>query len=473
MRRLWWLACVALPAFAHVGSPDVYFDGKAGAYQVYVTVRPPQVIPGVAEIELRIPTEGVRSVRITPMPLTGPGARFAPTPDLANRSLQDQNYYTGSLWMMSSGSWQVRINVNGNQGPGELRVPVPALARKTAAMDQTLGWSLFGLMVFLVVGAISIAGAASREGKLQPGVEPPPANISRARWVMAFTALLLVGAIYLGDLWWKAEASSYSRIIFKPLGMKAGVQGNRLTLQMEHTGWFQSRNFDDLALDHGYLMHLFVIGEDRNRMWHLHPQSSASGVFSTNLPSLPAGHYRLFADIVHRSGLPETMVAEVDVPAIAGVPLSGDDSQGIAGPPGSTASLADGYRMVAELPTPIRARELTLLKFRVENPLGKPADEMELYLGMPAHAALFKKDFSVFAHLHPSGTVPMASLELAQPASSPDPHAGHNMPSMTAALPAEISFPYGFPTPGEYRIFVQIRRAGAVQTGSFDLVVSP
>ena len=129
--------------------------------------------------------------------------------------------------------------------------------------------------------------------------------------------------------------------------------------------------------------------------------------------------------------------------------------------------------MVAELPTPIHARELTLLKFRVETALGKPADGMELYLGMPAHAALFKRDFSVFAHLHPSGTVPMASLELAKPPSSPNPHAGHSMSSMTEALPAEVSFPYGFPTPGEYRIFVQVRRAGAVQTGTFDLVVSP
>jgi len=97
MRSLVWLAWAALPALAHVGSPDVYFDGKAGEYQVYVTVRAPQVIPGVAEIELRIPTEGVHMVRITPTPLTGPGAKFAPTADLAKRSLQDPNYYTGSL----------------------------------------------------------------------------------------------------------------------------------------------------------------------------------------------------------------------------------------------------------------------------------------------------------------------------------------------------------------------------------------
>ena len=46
---------------------------------------------------------------------------------------------------------------------------------------------------------------------------------------------------------------------------------------------------------------------------------------------------------------------------------------------------------------------------------------------------------------------------------------GMAMPAATAAkLGPEISFPYGFPTPGLYRIFVQIKRAGQIQTGIFD-----
>jgi hypothetical protein len=32
----------------------------------------------------------------------------------------------------------------------------------------------------------------------------------------------------------------------------------------------------------------------------------------------------------------------------------------------------------------------------------------------------------------------------------------------------EVSFPYGFPKAGLYRIFVQIKRSGRVQTGVFD-----
>ena len=40
-------------AVAHVGSPDIYAEGNAGPYKLFVTIRPPVVIPGVAEIEVR------------------------------------------------------------------------------------------------------------------------------------------------------------------------------------------------------------------------------------------------------------------------------------------------------------------------------------------------------------------------------------------------------------------------------------
>jgi hypothetical protein len=468
--RMAVLLLAAVPVAAHVGSPDVFFDGQAGPYRAYVAIRTPQVIPGVAEIEVRVPGGEAVTVDITPMPLTGPGAKFAPTPDRAVQSAQDPEFYTGSLWMMSTGSWQVRIKVNGPKGEGDLRVPVPALARRSLEMDRTLGGVLFGLMLFLCVGAVAIAGAATREGKLPPGQEPPPENRRQAWVTMAVTAALVAGAVWLGDQWWKAEAAGYSRIIFKPLAGKATVDGNRLTLRLEHTGWFQAQDFADLVPDHGHLMHLFVIADPAmNSAWHLHPKMTANGVFEHDLPPMPAGRYRLFGDIVHRSGLPETVTAEIEVPEIAGTPLSGDDSGvSVAMPARRESILSDGYTMHFEH-SGIRPRNLSLLKFRITDPRGEPATGMELYLGMPAHAAAVRKDFSVFAHLHPTGTVPMASLELVS-AEGQDPHAGHRM---MADLPAEITFPYGFPEPGDYRLFVQVKRNGRVETGVFDLTVPP
>jgi hypothetical protein len=92
-------------------------------------------------------------------------------------------------------------------------------------------------------------------------------------------------------------------------------------------------------------------------------------------------------------------------------------------------------------------------------------------MGMPGHAAFVRSDRSVFAHVHPSGSVPMASLSLTQNAGDGG-QSMADMPgmagTMTRALPPEVSFPYGFPKPGDYRIYVQVKRGGTVETGIFD-----
>src|SRR5262249_42785616 len=105
---------------------------------------------------------------------------------------------------------------------------------------------------------------------------------------------------------------------------------------------------------------------------------------------------------------------------------------------------------------------------RIEDQNGRPAEDLQLYMGMPGHAAFVKKDRTVFAHVHPSGSVPMASLSLTAPAGA-DPHAGH---ILGAGIPPVVSFPYGLPQPGDYRIYVQIKRAGQVETGVFDAHVN-
>jgi hypothetical protein len=49
------------------------------------------------------------------------------------------------------------------------------------------------------------------------------------------------------------------------------------------------------------------------------------------------------------------------------------------------------------------------------------------------------------------------------------------MPGMTmdgGHLPSSVSFPYGFPTAGRYRIFVQMKHASTVETGIFDATVT-
>ncbi len=458
-RLLFTLTLAPLLVVAHVGSPDVYQEGTAGPYRLLVTIRPPQVIPGVAEIEIRSPDKDLRVIRITPLALTGEAAQFAPAGDVAAPVPSEPGAYAGQLWMMVSGSWQVRVRVEGERGAGEMSVPVPAVARSTRPMDGPLAAVLVVLALVLSVGMISIAGAAVREAQLDPGVEPSPARLGRARFVTGMATAFVVAALFFGNLWWKAEARDFDRFIYKPLEMKAELaQGNRLELRLSDPGWLRSRALDDFIPDHTHLMHLFVIRLPAlDAVWHLHPERRDTGLFTHELPDMPAGRYQLYADVVHANGLPETMSTELEINApITGRALTGDDTHG--------QPEVNGQRQIRfARDDRYRTKRPTMFAFSLADPTGA-----ELYMGMPGHAMFLRKDRGVFAHVHPGGSVPMASLALTREAQS-DPHAMHRM--MTAAAPSAVTFPYGFPSPGEYRIFVQMKRAGKVETAAFDVAV--
>jgi hypothetical protein len=466
---------LALPALAHIGSPDVFFEGHAGPYSLLVTIRPPQIIPGVAEVEIRSLTPGVTAIHIVPLRLTA-APQLAPVPDLAHRSTADPEFYTGALWLMATGSWKVRVDVDGAHGPASLSVPVPALSSRILPMQKAIGATLIPLGLVLVFGLIAIVGASVRQGPLPPGAQPDSRRLRGSRLAMAFTGILLAGVLYLGNQWWASAAEDSADIVFKPLGVKAAIEhANQLTLTLTDPGWLNRRT-DDLLPDHGHLMHLYVLRlPAMDRVWHLHPEPAEGDSFRQFLPDMPAGRYALYGDIVHANGLGETVTAQLDLPEIHGRPLQGDDaaSSDAASSEAATnynpdvAQLPDGYRMLWERGNaPIHARRPYQFRFLLEDSAGQPASAIDLYMGMLGHAAFVATDGSVFAHVHPSGSVPMAALAIGQVA---DPHAGHRM--QTEGLPAEVSFPYGFPKPGAYRIFVQMKRAGRVVTGIFTTTV--
>ncbi len=485
-----------LPARAHIGSPDIFVEGQAGPYRLLVTVRPPHAIPGVADVDVLATSDDIRDVRIVPLPLTGPGAQFAPVADRAVQSADDPRLFTGHLWLMSAGAWQVRVTVAGDRGDGTLSVPVPTLPQSTLAMSRSLRAMLFALMLLLAAGFVGITSALAREARLGAGETID----RRARWrgrIAGAAAAVLVGVIvFLGNMWWTVEASNYDQYVYKPLVATPSVTADaRLRLDLRDPGWISSRRLDDFIPDHGHLMHLFVVSPALDRLWHLHPDEVAMAAFEQRLPDMPPGQYELFADLVHATGVSETVTGQLDTAAIHGAPLSGDDSAWAesegsprrssestlpsegsprrssasilpseGSPRRSSASIArsEGGRIVwVRDDTPLVPKRLTMFTFRVEDADGQPARDLELYMGMPGHAIFVRRDRKVFAHVHPSGSAPMAAMDIAMP-SNPA-HAIHD-----AAPPSTVTFPYGFPQLGEYRIFVQVKRAGGVVTGAFD-----
>jgi hypothetical protein len=378
------------PCWAHVGSPDVYFQGVAGPYHLIVTVRTPAMIPGLADVEIRSTDPGVTSIRVVPLYIVGAGSKYPPPPDPLVQSKDDPQFFSGKVWLMESGSWQVRVQVSGAQGAGEIAVPVPAAARNTLPMQKSLGVLLFALMALLVCAIISILGAARREGTLEPGQAPEQAQKRRGRFVILGTAVVVLAILFFGNMWWNSEALAKAvQMIYKAPPLNVSLEpGGKLLLRIGDSSWHSNRPdtvMTKLIPDHGHLMHLFLIRVPQmDRFYHLHPELTpgSANTFTIDLPEIPAGHYQVFADIVRESGFPDTMVAEIDLPNIPGVPLTGDNSEVATHPIPNDASLSssntdvtergdvdtlsDGYHMVWERgPIPLSANHFVWLRFRL------------------------------------------------------------------------------------------------------------
>jgi hypothetical protein len=479
MRRVIALLVFALltplAAMAHVGNKDVFVELSPGPYKLFVTVRPPLVIPGVATVEIRSSGPEVTAIKVTPVPMVGEASKHPPTADAMKRSDVDPAFFTGSLWLMASGSWKVEVGVDGAKGHAEASVPVPAMALSVLHMNGPLGIVLGLLGLLLAVGIAGIVAAATRESRLAPGLTPDAARTKRALLMGSVALAVVVFAIWLGGKWWDVEAADYASYVYQPLGLTAALQGSTLDLTMgNYTTKNARRNrvSTDLLPDHGHLMHLYAIREPgMDAVYHLHPAQVAPGELTMSLPAMPAGRYRLFGDIVHRSGLPETLVATLDVPeGFRGGALDPEDASAAppalaAGELGATDKLPDGYSMVWDKPAELKANEPALFRFHLLNAQGQPATDAVPYLGMAGHAAFVKTDWTAFAHTHPEGSAPMQSMEVANAgmAAAPDVMAGMEMP-----VSPTVEFPYGFPSAGRYRIFVQMKHGTTVETGVFD-----
>ena len=178
------LSCFfVLTAQAHIGSPDVFYDGMAGPYPVRITIRMPTVVPGRAEISARVQTGEPVEVSFLPIYSYTPVTN-TPPPEQAVLVRGETNLYSGDLWLMRFGAYSVEVQVKGKQGDGAAQIPVNSIATRQLPLPSLLGKVLLLLCVLLVVGGIGIAAAAGREAAL-------PADAiagTRERWKGFFAA---------------------------------------------------------------------------------------------------------------------------------------------------------------------------------------------------------------------------------------------------------------------------------------------
>jgi hypothetical protein len=496
------VAALLVICSAHVGSPNVFYVGKAGPYDVSVVVRPPQVIPGLAEITVRATgNSAARVQRIVVRPVYwATGLRGSPQGDEAVRVATAEPTFAGKLWLMQAGAYSVYVVVNGTDGTGTAVVPVGATATGQLELSPFLKGLLVVLGCALFVGLVTIVRGAAGESLVPPGDEPNPVRRRTARiaTAVAFPTLALV--VLGGWSWWKGEAAAYRRTLYRPLEVATSVRsdsGSRMfRLEITDPSWLQ-RRMTPILPDQGKMMHLFLIRDSADAFAHLHPSMTDSNTFVAALPAIPAGRYRVFADVVHESGFERTLVSIVDVPAapasatIGRAPASDPDD---SFDPGGTASaisplgaekppvarVATGLQLVGEAAArPIVAGSPTELRFQLQDESGRSV-AIEPYLDMAGHAVVMQTDGSVFIHLHPMGTVSPASqlaFALRDRGDTTDRGRLKLQAPMTHSMQqpdGRVSFPYEFPKPGPYAIWVQVKHAGRVLTARFTAdVVAP
>jgi hypothetical protein len=480
------VAAAPVISWAHVGSPDVIFDGKAGPYDVRVIVRVPSVVPGLAEVDVRILRGDAREVRIQPV-FWRTGTAGSPSADVAKPVQGAPGFYSGQLWLMARGAYSVYVTVSGPSGSGMANVPVMSVATGRLGMSAGLSALLVALGILLVAGLITIVYVAAGESVVEPGRDVPRAGRKRARVIGLVAAPVMAVALLGGARWWQVVDASYQQRMYRPYVATASVvrEAGKAVLRLHAP-------LDPLVPDHGKLMHLFVIDSARMTGFaHLHPSFVDSSTFSALLPPLPPGTYRLYGDVTFETGQTHTVLGTVrltrddSAAASSAGAVDPDDAWRISsgaprreGMAATVDTLEDGSTMewLADS-TPLRVGQDATLRFRVRDPSGAPA-ALEPYLGMSAHAVIARADGSVFVHLHPAGSVSMAAQEVFALRDRGDTTpAGHvrvpsdSMVQHSAPTASDFSFPYVFPRSGAYRVWVEIRRAGRVLTGVFDVTL--
>jgi hypothetical protein len=501
--------------FAHVGSPDVALEGSAGPYHLLVNIKPPDVIPGTATVTVFV--QDLSGVTVSAQPIyfySGRGG--APSADILQPVAGQPGQFKGIVWLMNDGSSSILLSVSGSAGKGELVVPVVAISTAEKKLPAVTGYILVMLGAFLFILMVTIIGASVSQGITRRG-EGMPAARKRARMIaFGATALFSSLIVYGGNAWWQSWATDYRHFMFKPMHAAYSLVkkdgANELTITIDTLQAQRKSALSYVIPDHGKLMHLYVMRiPDLNAMAHLHPVRLDSASFKTHLPPLPKGRYIAFADLVYNSGFAETMKDTFlirDNLTDSTHLLDPDDAYAFALPElsGSVAKMKDGSLMILEDPKKegFESGRLYTLHFTVLDADKKPAS-LEPYMGMMGHAAIVRNDATVYIHIHPVGTYSVAAqtnlvrrmsqsqneyhipdrvvfrdsvdhvvsalrgmtekdrndLLMKQMDMASDPMGGMKMDN-------SISFPYAFPQPGYYRIWVQVKRNGEVLTAAFD-----
>ena len=463
----------------------MFLAEDVGPYPAVIVLHMPPAIPGEAELQILLqdqrPDEVVE-VAIREIPPQGEehshGWFAMPA------SPVKPGIYSTFVPLMEFGLWHIEVDVRGPRGQGSTSFPVPARVPKPRSITAWLGITLVALTSLLTVCLFQMMVGLGRDSvrRTEDSVGPADARRGRRYAALGMGAWILF-LVFIGRAWqdfdsvarWLATNALTSELTLANSPAAAG-KPLHATLDVRGRSGDPLRN---LVPDHGKMMHLIVVDEPGARhFFHLHPEMPSPSRFEFELTPPEAGTYRMFGDVLRATGETETVTAVLEVGAGGGtrdIRLHDDeDSYSVhpslneRNPASPTAEVGEGLVMrwaSGQVPR-IEAGEFNRLSFELLDAAGEPVGGLDPYGGLAGHLLVLRDDFDVFAHVYPRGTVApyRTSPSAGEPNRPPS-------PVVPASLAPEASFPYGFPQPGSYRLWVQMKHAGKIYTGAFDIDV--
>ncbi|HEX6736955.1 MAG TPA: heavy metal-binding domain-containing protein [Vicinamibacteria bacterium] len=220
-------------------------------------------------------------------------------------------------------------------------------------------------------------------------------------------------------------------------------QENRGVLKLTSMG-IDPVKLADLREVHTRKIHLLIVDESLGDYHHEHPvESAVPGEYSFSFTPRRLGLYRAWADVQPLlTGLQE--YASADVAVAGATPMAVEKTVNRVGE-------AEGLRFELTL-AEVKAGEPVDARVRVTGAGGKPFTALEPIMGAFAHLVAFREDRRDLLHLHP-----VESRRLA-----PDDRGG-----------PELAFRVFAPTPGYYRLFLQVQVGGRSRFVPFGVEVHP
>jgi hypothetical protein len=186
-------------------------------------------------------------------------------------------------------------------------------------------------------------------------------------------------------------------------------------------------------------MHLLAISKDLRDFFHLHPELQADGSYRLEHTFPSGGDYTLFLDYTPQ-GAPQ-VVDRIPL-TVKGAPRA---KAALQADPTNTRTV-DGLRVTMTPSKPPSPGEGMVLQFAVvDEKTGRPAADLEPYLGAMAHFVIVSEDSKDFLHAHPLEQKPTGD--------------------------GRVSAHTTFPRAGLYKAWVQLQRDGKVITVPFVLNV--